>query len=211
MESLVPDVPVKGDVLRWARDERALTLAQAAELLAVEQEYLEKPHLLLGNTGISDENRKDSVERFCNQFAAFFLMPRKKFVSEAAGRRPPEGQDWSDEAIRAIARRFKTSMSSVAIHLEDVGLATPGLYDRKLVEWEKREKKKGIAVATHEAKIANKLGVRHVDTVLHALDAGVIDQLDANELLFDTKPKYFASLRREIEERKLLYGRDRGA
>ncbi|WP_020084946.1 helix-turn-helix domain-containing protein [Hyphomicrobium zavarzinii] len=167
-------------------------------------------HLLLRNTAISDENRKHNVERFCNQFSAFFLMPRERFVSLAAPRRPVPGQDWTDENIRWLARRFKTSMSSVAIHLEEVGLARAGLYDRKLIEWQKREKKESQAVATHQAKIANKLGVRHVDTVLHALDAGVIDPLDANELLFDTKPKYFESLRKEIEERKLLYGRDRG-
>jgi len=29
-------------------------------------------------------------------------------------------------------------MSAVALHLEDVGLAKPGLYDQKLSEWKKR-------------------------------------------------------------------------
>ena len=36
------DVPVKGAVLKWARDERGLTLTAAAELLDLEEEYLAK-------------------------------------------------------------------------------------------------------------------------------------------------------------------------
>ena len=38
----VADVPVRGAVLKWARDERGLSLAAAAELLAVEENYLAK-------------------------------------------------------------------------------------------------------------------------------------------------------------------------
>lgn len=189
------DIPVA--VINRAEDDnqpRAFTLMH---------EYC---HLLLRQSVLSDENRKNEVERFCNQFAAFFLMPRERFLAEAKARLPKAGEDWSDAAIRALGSRFKTSMSAVTIHLETLGLAKAGLYERKLEEWQKRPKKKSSGRAEHVEKLANTMGISHVDTVLGALDAGYIDPIDANELLFDTKPQYFEPLRQEVEERKAAYG-----
>jgi transcriptional regulator with XRE-family HTH domain len=43
----------------------------------------EYAHILLRMGGISNQNRRNSVERFCNQFAAYFLMPREDFTRAA--------------------------------------------------------------------------------------------------------------------------------
>ena len=42
---------------------------------------------------------------------------------------------WTDGQLKKIGARFKTSMSAVAIHLENVGLAPDGFFRVKLSEW----------------------------------------------------------------------------
>jgi len=50
---------------------------EGAKIFTMFHEYC---HLLLRQGGISDENNSDRVERFCNKFAASFLIPRTALV-----------------------------------------------------------------------------------------------------------------------------------
>jgi Zn-dependent peptidase ImmA (M78 family)/transcriptional regulator with XRE-family HTH domain len=165
----------------------------------------EYAHILIRKPGVSDQNRKNSVERWCNQFAAHLMMPADRFKTDASAI-DPSGK-WSDTAIRKIADLYRVSMSAVALHLEDVGLAKPGLYDHKLSEWQKREKKKpkGGKPMPYPERQVHRLGVRHVGTVLDAIDRGEVNPLEAFELT-DVDPKWFDDLRNEISERQQTYG-----
>ena len=69
-------------------------------------------------------------------------MPAVRFKVEAAAIDPTK--TWSDAAIRKVAELYNVSMSAVALHLEEVGLAKAGLYDRKLAEWRKRKRAKAV-------------------------------------------------------------------
>ena len=79
--------------------------------------------LLLRNTGISDENDTDEVERFCNQFAASFLIPKNSLLDAVQNVTTP--YDFSDSDVRRLATRFKVSNRAMAFRLEETGLAPP--------------------------------------------------------------------------------------
>jgi len=165
--------------------------------------FHEYGHLLLRQPGVSDQNRKNSTEKWCNDFAAYFLMPAERFKREAVALDP--GSHWSDATIRKLAELFNVSMSAVALHLEDVGLAKAGLYDEKMEEWRKRKKGKPFAQMSYPERQVQRLGVRHVSVVLDAVEKRDINQLEAYELM-DVDPRFFGDLRKEVEERQKTYG-----
>lgn len=162
-------------------------------------------HILLRETGISDENRQEVHERFCNQFAADFLMPREAFREEAESIR--DNGEWTERDVAALAKRFKVSKSATAIHLETTGVARVGLYNQLRRLWRERGSapKKGGGISTYPEKMVNRYGVRHVELVLRALDDRRINEIDAHEML-DAKSQHFASLRKEARERLEAYG-----
>jgi Zn-dependent peptidase ImmA (M78 family)/DNA-binding XRE family transcriptional regulator len=163
----------------------------------------EYAHLLIREPGVSDQNRKNSTEAWCNEFAAFFLMPEDRFKAEASAIFP--GKDWSDTAIRKVADLFRVSMSAVALHLENTGLAQRGLYDAKLEEWRKRKKRKGFLEMSYPERQVQRLGVRHVGVVLDAVERRGINPIEAHELM-NVDPRFFVDLRKEVDERQKLYG-----
>lgn len=160
----------------------------------------EYAHILLREAGISDERRTNKHERFCNQFAAYFLMPREPFVAQA--KRIRTDKKWTDLNIGRLANLFRVSKSAVAVHLEDLGLAETGLYDSFKSSWIGKKKSGGIA--SHEEKMVNRYGVRHIQIVLRALEQKKINQLDAFEMM-GINPKFFDTVRQEAKERQAAY------
>jgi hypothetical protein len=65
------------------------------------------------------------------------------------------------------------------------------------------ERKPGIV--PYYEKIANRLGTRHITVVLEALDRGVVNQLDAYEML-DVQAANFPKLRSKLRDRQTAYG-----
>jgi len=58
----------------------------------------EYAHVVLRTGGISNQNRRNAVERFCNSFAAHFLMPIDAFIREARTIGPKHGE-WTDRHV----------------------------------------------------------------------------------------------------------------
>jgi Zn-dependent peptidase ImmA (M78 family) len=173
-----------------------------ARVFTIWHEYA---HILLRMGGISDQNRRNSVERFCNQFAAHFLMPREVFATYARVICPP-GTRWTEHAVTRLAAQFKVSKSATTLHLENMGLAPKGLYREMLALWRGRKPSTSRGIATHIQKHANRLGSRHIDVMMQAVQQGVLTKLDAYELT-NVKPKYFPELRREAIGRRAAFGR----
>jgi Zn-dependent peptidase ImmA (M78 family)/DNA-binding XRE family transcriptional regulator len=165
--------------------------------------FHEYAHLLIRAPGVSDQNRKNTTEKWCNDFAANFLMPMDRFKLEAQAIHP--GKDWPDGAIRKVAELFNVSMSAVALRLEAAGLAPMGLYDKKLEEWRKRKRSKPFAQMSYPERQVQRLGVRHIGVVLDAVDKRDINMLDAHELM-NVDPRFFDDLKKEVAERQKLYG-----
>ena len=163
----------------------------------------EYAHVLLREPGVSDQNRTNAVERWCNQFVAYFLMPADRFKKDAAAIDPTSR--WSDAAIKKIAELYKVSMSAVALHLEDVGLAKAGLYEGRLAEWRKRKKRKGGPPMSYPERQVNRMGVRHVSVVMDAVDQRYLNAIEAYELT-EVDPRFFPDLKTEVAERQKQYG-----
>jgi Zn-dependent peptidase ImmA (M78 family)/transcriptional regulator with XRE-family HTH domain len=166
----------------------------------------EYAHILRRQNAISDHNRTNLVEAFCNKFAAHFLMPDEIFSAEVRVLGGGYRETWTDLQLKKIGARFKTSMSAVAIHLENLGFAPDGFYNGKLAEWRLRTATpREPGPVGYYKKMANRLGNRHISVVFDAMDRGYINQLDAYEML-DVNPANFAKLRSEVKERQDAYG-----
>jgi Zn-dependent peptidase ImmA (M78 family) len=174
----------------------------SAKIFTLWHEYA---HLLLRTGGISNQNRNNSVERFCNAFAAHFLMPMSEFRREASLVAPRAGT-WEDSHVTRLANRFRVSKRSVAIHLETARLVPEGFYGRMKALWQSRPLPSTKGLATHPEKIANRLGGRHISLVMDALRLGILNKIDAREYL-DVRPDHFESVEAEVRHRRINYGR----
>jgi Zn-dependent peptidase ImmA (M78 family) len=154
---------------------------EGAKIFTLFHEYC---HLLLRQSGISDEEDNNRVERFCNEFAASFLIP-KKALREAIGdvALPAE---FSDAMVRRLAVRFRVSNRAVALRLEKTGLAPKGFYGRRTTRWDLPKPLKpinGPHQASHIKLRLKRIGHLHAATTLHAVERKVINSFDASQLI----------------------------
>lgn len=155
-------------------------------------------HLLLREPGISDQNRENPVETFCNRFAAAFLIPRVA-LRAVLPRWPNEPIEWDRNDIREWARQLKISQQSLALRLEDIGVAPPGFYQRIVAGQQKVDKTKtkgGNYVNTQ----AFEMGNRYVLAVLGAAERGVIGPSEAAEMT-QLAPQHFEKVRIQADNR----------
>ena len=73
-------------------------------------------HLLLREPGISDQNRQNPVEAFCNRFAGAFLIPRAA-LRAVLPYWPTEAVEWQHNEIREWAQYLKVSQQALALRL----------------------------------------------------------------------------------------------
>ena len=91
---------------------------EGAKIFTLFHEYC---HLLLRQTGISDQNEENEVEKFCNRFAASFLIPKQALLQLIGDVSRP--CDFSDRDVKRFSNRFKVSNSAMALRLEKLKLA----------------------------------------------------------------------------------------
>jgi Zn-dependent peptidase ImmA (M78 family) len=156
---------------------------EGAKVFTLFHEYC---HLLLRQAGISDEGTSSRVEKFCNEFAACFLIPRTPLVDAVRGFRTP--CDFSDDEVRGLAARFRVSNRAMALRLEKTGLATRGFYGRRTAPWdlpdEARPRRPQKEVKIDNIKIQIKrFGRLHGKTVVRALKGRIINSVDAYDLI----------------------------
>jgi Zn-dependent peptidase ImmA (M78 family) len=155
--------------------------SEGAKIFTLFHEYC---HLLLRQTGISDENDRNRVERFCNDFAASFLIPRHALV-EAAGNLKITTPEFSDYDVKRLATRFLVSNRAMALRLERTGLAQKGFYGRRTAPWDVQvEKPETTSTRPDYIKIRLKrVGNLHAATVVRAVKRNIITSFDASELI----------------------------
>ena len=154
---------------------------EGAKVFTLFHEYC---HLLLRQTGISDENNSNRVERFCNEFAASFLIPRNPLTEAIGGIETP--YEFSDADVKRLATRFRVSNSAIALRLEKTGLAPNGFYGRRAAPWDLPVEPRPITSERQPdyVKIRMKrIGRLHAETVLRAVKLRVINSFDASELI----------------------------
>jgi Zn-dependent peptidase ImmA (M78 family) len=157
-------------------------------------------HILRRQTGISDENFGNPVERFCNKFASAFLIPKSSLANIIGD--PNEPRVFSISDVSRYAKRFKVSWTAMGLRLETLGYAERGLYDKidAIVKAQSKEQpKRPIKVKIDPVQTqARRLGRRHTTITLAALDRGVINAADARGML-GVEPARFPALRAAVE------------
>lgn len=170
---------------------------EGAKIFTLFHEYC---HLLLRQTGVSDENNENEVEKFCNQFAASFLIPRKPLI-EAVGR-VDLPHDFSDSDVRRLATRFRVSNRAMALRLEETVLAPPGFYFQRTASWDVPRPVEEVEPISERhpdyLRIrVKRIGKLHAGTILRAFKRGVINSFDASELM-GLQPERFARVEKAI-------------
>jgi len=168
---------------------------EGAKIFTFFHEYC---HLLLRQTGISDENDQHTVEIFCNQFAASFLIPKTALLEATEGFERP--YNFSSAEVQHLARRFLVSNRAMALRLEKTGLAPAGFYGRRTAPWDfprapvtpkARQQPSAIKIRI------KRLGHLHTSALLRAVKRGVINSFDASQLI-GLQPAYFKKVEHEL-------------
>jgi Zn-dependent peptidase ImmA (M78 family) len=154
-------------------------------------------HVLRRQTGISDERMSNPIERFCNAFAADFLIPFTALENILGA--PTQRRDFTIEQIGKLARRFRISLSAMAIQLEQCGWSNLGLYNKiyPISRRPQRPPREDIKINPLQQQ-ARRLGPRHTKITLEALRRGVINKADAYDLL-RVDPTKFQALKALVE------------
>ena len=154
---------------------------EGAKIFTLFHEYC---HLLLRKTGISDENSDNAVERFCNEFAASFLIPRTALV-EAIGK-VEIPHDFTNTEVQSLAKTFRVSNRATALRLERTGLAPDGFYRMRTAPWDLPREKVLAESKTQPSAIKIRIkrnGHLHTHTVLQAVKRRAINTFDASQLI----------------------------
>lgn len=144
----------------------------------------EYAHLMVRRPGISDLNRRNPTEVFCNRFAAAFLMPIEA-MRRVLPVWPDGPEDWDDEDIREAARALKVSAQALAIRLEELGRAPEGMSRRFVFKVKPKKPGKPSYVKTQ----LSELGGRYTASVVGALDREVISPFQASKVLGLSPPR----------------------
>lgn len=155
-------------------------------------------HILLGREGLCVPNMHDwdpssdmrMAEAWCNQFAAFVLMPRERFLEEYR-KLEEEGTDHT-EMIERLAHEFGTSKLGTYTHAGNLKLDTHGFVNKV------GEFRSGRAIQVNAAsKCVRERGRKFVSLVLSARQAGVITGRDAVDYL-DIDLNYTSELQKML-------------
>lgn len=158
----------------------------------------EYAHLLVRRPGISDLNRRNPVEVWCNRFAAAFLMPITA-LRQVLPSWPDQPQQWADATIHSAARSLKVSAQALAIRLEDLGRANEGL-NRRFAHKASAKKSGKVSYVT---KRLSEIGGRYTASVIGALDRDVIDTVHASQALA-LKPTNLETARAYVHRQREL-------
>jgi Zn-dependent peptidase ImmA (M78 family) len=163
-------------------------LTHGARVFTLAHEYC---HVLIRRPGISDQQNSNNVERYCNQFAAEFLMP-KSLLDRIVLR-----DELNIENVRLWSNSIGVSQQSFALRLEELGIARKGFYDYVIANQSKTPKKKSTKPVRIKKVISTnfQLGFRMTNDVFNALHQKRINQVDASRIL-NLAPKYFTACAR---------------
>ena len=135
--------------------------------------FHELAHLLFGTGGI-DKVKDDyinflsgndlRIERFCNQFAATFLVPDSDFDQRIQAFRYPKGYSVDDYEISELARRYSVSREVVLRKLLDRRVIDSGTYQAYVSKWadESNSKRKSSGGGDYYSTQASYLGKQYL-------------------------------------------------
>ena len=145
-------------------------------------------HLCLGEDAVcGTRGAKQGIERFCNRVASAILMPRRTFIDFKNMKFGVE--KISDlKQITTIKNRFRVSMRAASIRLEELGLASSGLYEKVDNTATVDQKKSGFGAPGQEPRTrpiirVDQYGHEFISTLFSAEEQGLLRRRQISELL----------------------------
>jgi Zn-dependent peptidase ImmA (M78 family) len=148
----------------------------------------ELAHVALGDSGIIGPVRKNSspTEKWCDQFAASFLMPRGA-LRETVGAMPNSPADAiSDEELSKFARYFSVSAHAMLIRLVHLGYVNESFYwnnKKSKFDTEEANFKQFGRAPYYGTRYRNTLGDLYTGLVIEAWNSGRITNHNAAEFM----------------------------
>ena len=149
---------------------------------------LRHPGTCIAGPGTDD----DTVERWCNRFAAAFVVP-ERHLRDVINRLFPDYRyrDWTESDVGRLAGRYRVSKFMMGIRLKELGISN--LYDAAKYRWywnDRRHKgqrelrRKSVVLSEPaERRVLRELGFAAVGVILDAIRREVIDPGDASDML----------------------------
>lgn len=162
-------------------------------------------HVVIGMSAISAglsigkdiSNQNARVERWCNEFAAAFLMPENA-IKEIEGIPTSKVDKVAEDWLRSSATLFGVSRHSFLIRLIDLNLVNPDFYwsqmRPKFLQEESQYKSYGRSLY-YGKRYINAHGPFYTNLVLDALGRGVLDAHNAANCLGIKNLKHLAGIK----------------
>ena len=157
-------------------------------------------HLLVRQAGVSGFDPRNAVERFCNAFAAAFLLPTSAI--EAAF--PRDALDKRDPTITELgmaAKKLGVTLSQLALRLEELSRVKPGYYKRVVSALSISPERKKSGRPDYKYVYLSRFGHNLPNMVLSSLERGVIDPIEASRVL-QLSPSHFPNIKEIVDERR---------
>lgn len=165
--------------------------------------FHELGHLLVRQSGISNFNSRNTVERFCNHFAAAFLLPVEAIEAAFPTDVLESTEDPEISALGAMASKLCVTISQLALRLEELEFVQKGYYKRVVsVLRPPTPKKRGKGGPEYKYVYLSRYGHHLPDTVFGSLDRGAITPVEASRIL-EVSPHHFAPIRKVIKDRRI--------
>ncbi|MEW2477517.1 XRE family transcriptional regulator [Micromonospora gifhornensis] len=157
-------------------------------------------HLLKNEQAVC-EKPNDATEKWCDEFAAAFLMPPRHletYVRLRIGRGRARIEDDDLDAVRLISNRFKASYQCVALRLIKLGWANWKLYE--LVRKPGAEVDQGFSREPQTTPVVRlrEYGSTYARAVLAARQRGLLSETDTRKYL-DVNGEQLRTLERRLE------------
>jgi len=172
--------------------------------------FHEYAHLTLNQDALCQERNTFNDEKWCNRYAASFLVPGDWLRLNVAFAKVT-----STKEVERLAHLFKVSRHVIALRLRDIGRADDDLYkrikaeddamtfrQRKEGEEEKEEQNGGPNQARRRL---TELGVGYASAILDAVNRGVVDLREAGDYL-NIGPYSFDPLEKNVRDTLTRYG-----
>lgn len=152
-------------------------------------------HVLLGAPGLSGErNEHGKVERWCNQFAAELLIPKRKIIAQWREIEDPQTMiEWGYQ-------NYGVSADTVVWKLVDSNLLSRNRAVKFLSALPKVPNMEATTGGNFYNNTCSRLGYRFTETVTGALVDGLISQQEASRQLGIPKTQTLNELVRRIHE-----------
>jgi len=152
--------------------------------------FHEVAHLLRHGSGICSidvSEERDDIERFCNKFAAEFLVPSEDLKKNV------EDRELSDVEISKLARFYGISTQVMMLRLLDLKYITKDYYCKFKERFDKSKLKRKGGRRNWEKTYSNRVGKIALSEISRAYRAGDISFFEAVKLL-DVNTKYAEKL-----------------